>query len=254
MKLRSKNEINESIIDFWNNYLNFWELPSKWITKVISHNTGDESQNIPPSYLPENEFFIFEHRDKWRVISVHEKYTKIIADIINSDWYNIGKLTETYEKLTHNKPIIKWPVFSYYLYSTENLLPRNENVKKLEIGDVALYNEFIKSCINEEIKEVDMQFEDPAHNFYVLYQNWDKVSVCNYSTDEKNIIWHIWIITPRRFQWNWYAKILVNTVILEILENNLIPQYRAGSDNPASIKIAESLWFKKVIESFSIIP
>lgn len=254
MLIKNSDKINKDVIKFWNNYLNFKELPVKWITKVISHNTGDESQNIPPSYLPEDEFFIFEHKDFWRIISVHEKHQRAVLNLINNEWYNKEKITKLFSELITYEIKIKWPVFSYYLFDDKKLIPKNDNIKELNNEDRKIYEDFILTFVDDEIKEVDMQFWDPTHKFFVLYNEKEIVSICNYSYDEQRIIGHIWIITPKKFQGKGYGKKLVNSVIHNIIQDNLIPQYRVDFDNVASNRIADSLWFEKIISSFSIIP
>ena len=98
-----------------------------------------------------------------------------------------------------------------------------------------------------------MVFDDPNHTFFVLHQNEEVVSLCNYSTDEETKIAHIGIITPKQFCGNGYATILVNSVVQNILESDLVPQYRAEWSNNASLGIAKSLGFTPVIESFSFV-
>lgn len=241
--MKNENKLNKTIFNFWNNYLDFGKIPDKWKTIVISHNIASE--------ISENEFLIFEYLSEWRVISVNNKYFQKIKSLINYKWYDFNILRKEFENLTQKKSNIFWPVISLYLYSTEKLLPINYQVKKIEIKDKKIYDDFFKSCLDSEKKEVDMDLEDLTHRFFVLYNEKKVVSMGNYSIDEKTNIAHIWIITPKKYQWRGYGKQLVNTIIHDILSNNLIPQYRAKNTNIASLKIAKSLWFEPVLETFT---
>lgn len=248
-----QENLTNTIITFWDNYLDFKQIPEKWKTVVIPHNMGDITRDITSSGLPENEFFVFEHLSAGRIISVHDKYVGRVTDLIDREWYNFDGLKNAFQFLVQKNTKILWPVASLYLFSTEKLLPLDSRVEQIWNKDKKMYDHFMKSCVDGEIKEVNMDFEDLTHRFFILHQDWNIVSLCNYSIDEKTKIAHIWIITPKKYQWNGYGKALVNTVVQDILKNNFVPQYRADTTNIASCKIAESLGFTPVLESYSFV-
>ncbi len=234
------------VLAFWDEYLNFKDIPNKWEVVIITHN--------PTSWIPENEFFITEFPDSWIVISVHDNYVQEIRALIGEKWYDFEILKSRFEQLTRWEAKILGPVVTMSIKGFDKLLPMSPNAIRLEPEDEKKFHDFMESCTDSEAKEVNMEFGNPTHFFYALYQEWIIVSLANYSVDDKNRIGHIWIITPFRFSWKGYGKQLVNTVIRQIIDSWLAPQYRASSTNIASLKIAESLWFERVLESFSFIP
>lgn len=235
--------LDTTITKFWDNYLDFKIVPNKWENLIIPHSKVSE--------LPDTEFFILEFRKAWRIISVHEKYFEQVVGFINSYWYSFEKLRKEFENLTGKNSKIAWPIVSAYLFSDEKLLPVSKEVVKLELEDRGIFDDFMTNCLDWEEKEVDMNFEDSTHRFFVLYKDWVVVSLCNYSVNKETKIAHIGIITLKKYQWNGYAKTLVNTVVHDILDNWFYPQYRADKVGSVSINIALLLWFEIYLESFS---
>lgn len=239
----NKNNLNTIIIWFWNNFLDFKTVPNKWENLIISHSKASE--------LPETELYVLEFKEAWRIISIHEKYYKQIEEFINWHWYSFDGLRKEFEKLTGKTSKIAWPILSAYLFSDEKLLPVSKDVIELKSEDIQKFNDFMNNCPDCDKKEVDMNFEDPTHRFFILNVNWEAVSLCNYSIDEETRIAHIGIITLKKYQWKGYAKTLVNSVVHNILDNWLYSQYRADKFGSVSIKIALSLWFEIFLESYS---
>ncbi len=236
-----KNKVNKVIFNFWNNFLNFKEIPVSWNNLTIIHNRKSD--------LPENQINILSFYNNWNIISVPKKYFNILSKYLNSNKYNIEKLLIKFESIENKKVQKFWPVIFYYLYNTNKLIPKNINVRQLKwIIDKSIFNEYIESCTKEEQNSVDMDFDDKTHIFFWLFIEKKLVSLWNYSIDIDTGISHIWILTHSKYVKNWYWKELVNTLVLDILEKGLIPQYRVKHNNIASIKLAESLWFEKVLE------
>lgn len=236
------------IITFWDNYLNFKQLPNVWETVVIPHNTND-IENI----MPETECYVFEYWSAGRLISVGGKYQTGLQNFFKEEWYSFDGLKTYFESVIQKNTRIFWPVCSLYLFSTEKLLPKDSRVCPIWNKDRKIYDDFIESCMDSEMKEVNMEFKDPNHRFFILTQNGFTVSLGNYSIEKQTWIAHIGIVTPKKYQWNGYGKALVNTIVHDILDNNLTPQYRADTTNLASMNIAESLGFTKVLESYSFV-
>ena len=239
-------KINKVIFNFWNNFLNFKEIPNKWTNLVIKHDLK--------SKLTNDEIYIISFYDKWNILSVPELYFSRISKYLQNNTYNISKLLKEF-KLIKNEKIKKvWPVISYYLYWTEKLFSKSINVRKLKWNiDKNIFEKYIESCSKEEVDNIDMDFNDLTHEFFWLFINNTMVSVWNYSIDKITKIAHIWIITNFLYTKKWYWKVLVNTMVINILEEQLIPQYRVDKDNIASIKIAKSLWFIWILEGISLI-
>ncbi len=243
--METRNNINKMIFKLWNNHLDFKRIPSKWETIVIPHSVS--------SGMPDTELFVFEYLEAWRVISVHKKYFEEIKNFIDLEWYSFDSLRNKFESLTWKKSKLLWPVISLYLFSDNKLLTESINVEKLNTENKRVYEDFMNSCVDWEVEEVDMDFDDPTHRFFALYNDWKVVSLWNYSIDDPTKIAHIWIITPKRYQGNGYGKELVNTMVHDIFKNWLIPQYRADDFNVLSMKIAHSLWFEDVLKTYSFI-
>ena len=237
------NKLSPKILGFWDNFLGFWELPENWETKLILHKKG--------SQIDEDEIFILEVNWSWRIISVSTKYEDMVRKMLESD-FDERKLKKIYEKATNWKMTILWPIITSYLDNEQE----KEDVIDWRIQileDKKLFDDFVKWCKDNEMKEVNMEFWNPSHKFFAFNVDWDIVSLGNYSMDDKKTIGHIWIVTPKRFSWKWYWKILVKAMVKDIIDNWLIPQYRTSKDNIASQKIALSLWFKKIMESYSLV-
>ncbi len=234
----------QTIVTFRGDYLGFTEIPGEWLIKIIGHKDG--------SRIPENDFLVYEFEDEWTLITVGDKYREQIENFINEHWYSVESLKKQYESLVGKESRVHWPVVSFYLFTTDKLLNKAPNVRQLHSHDMQLFLDFVNSCIDGEMEEVDMNFDDSTHKFFALEIEWKICSLGNYSIHEQTWIAHIWVVTPVKYAWNWYGKMLVNSIVDDILENNLIPQYRAKTKNVASLKIAESLGFKRVLESYTL--
>jgi len=109
------------------------------------------------------------------------------------------------------------------------------------------------SCSEHNKNQIDIDFKDPLHKLFWFFQENTLVSIWNYSIDIKSSIAHIGILTLEQFQWKGCGKELVNWIILDILDNKLIPQYRVKKTNIPSNKIALSLWFTPVLETTTLV-
>lgn len=242
--MKNQQQLDKIIFTFWNNYLNFKQIPDKWEIIIIPHHIRFE--------IPQDECIIFEYFGHWKIISVHEKYVEDIKTFIASNGYGFEELKNYFKNILQKDIVIFWPITSLYLYSMEKLLPIHWQIKKIKLKDKDIYNNFMESCTHHEEKEVNMDIEDSSHHFFVLYNDWNVVSMGNYSIDKETDIAHIWIITPKKYQRNGYGKHLVNGMIHDILNNNLIPQYRVKNTNKASIRIAKQFWFTSILESCTL--
>lgn len=242
----NKAVITDAIINFWRNYLGFTQIPSTWEIGIIIHKSGSE--------IPDDDLIVFNYLSKGQIVSVAQQYFDEIEYYIQENWVAIEDLQKKFELTTQKKTQVYGPVISFYLFSTDKLLPINSSIEKLEITDKKIFDDFIGSCVDGEMQEVDMDFMSPHHHFFILRHEWEVVSLGNYSLDEtgKTPIAHIWIVTPKRHAWKGFGKELVSAMTHNILNKELVPQYRAKSSNAASLKIAESLWFTPVIESLTI--
>lgn len=239
------NTFKKTIIDFWDEYLDFKIIPKEWENRVALHNHT--------SGISEDEFFITEFPSAGRHISVSEKYADKVRNFISEEKYDFNGLKKEAEMLMGGKIKQLWPVTTMALWTTEKIKAINSDIAKLGLNDKKIFEDFMDICTEDDKNEVNMEFDNPTHTFFVLRKNWTVVSLWNYSVDDKSRIGHLWILTPKKHSWNWYWKTLVNAMVIDILQRDLAPQYRAQSTNIASIKIAVSLWFETVLESFSFV-
>jgi len=214
-----------------------------WI-KVISHS---------PNLADSKEIYILTYWGWKTIISVQEQCKKEIIEIIDKHWIDNDKLHSVIQKIYDWEKKHTWIILTSYLFSREQLKPKNPQVRRINKDEIELYADFMKKCEDKDIDEVFMEFSEPFQEFYWYFEWGEMVAVCNYVVDnEKDKIAHIWILVRSDQKWKWYWKILANDVSHEILERNLIPQYRVWEENIASRKIAESLWYEEILRWYSL--
>lgn len=241
----SKNEINNRIFNYWNNFLFFKQKPKIWDNIVIRHNLD--------SWLWIDEIYILSFFNWWNVISVWNNYFDYIFEYINTNWYNLELLKNEFKKLTSRGIKVKWPVISFYLFYDKYIMNESLNIKAITEKDKMEYYKFLSSCDKIDLEKVDINLFDITHRLFWFFEKEKLVSLWNYSIDEETKIAHIWIITLKCHQWKWFWKVLVNWIVKDILANWFIPQYRVLKNNLSSLKIARSLWFEEILETLSII-
>jgi len=233
------------INNFWWNYL--WcstdDFQWNWI-KVISHS---------PDLVDSKEVYILVYWNWKTIVSVMKQCKNEIIEIIDKYWINREKIHSAINKIYDWEKKFTWIIITSYLFSKEQLKPKNPQVRHINKNEIELYTDFMKKCEVKDISEIFMDFKEPFQEFY-WYFEWNQiVAISNYIVDDENDkIAHIWILVRSDKKWKWYWKILANDLSHEILERNLIPQYRVWEENIASRKIAESLWYEEVLRGYSL--
>ena len=132
-------------------------------------------------------------------------------------------------------------------------MPIDPNVRQLERSEKALFNAFREKCSEEDKYEVYMDFDIIFHKFYAYFYNNEIVALWDYCKihDDDNVALPS-ILTREDCRWKWYGKAVVNVITHKIIEDGLVPRYRADPKNIASKNIAKSLWYEEVFDWYSL--
>lgn len=240
-KLKSLRQIQNT----WSSYL--WiensDLLKKWI-KVISHSK---------ELLDSKEIYILKYNAWATIISVPEEIRLEIEKIIKESGQDNNKMHEAISRLYEWNKMNTGYILTNYLFDSAKINEINPNTRYISKDQKLLFDDFMTKCLDEDKKEVFMEFEEEFHKFYWYFENWELVAVANYvRNDENDKLAHIWIILRSDKKWMWYWKILANDITAEILNRNLIPQYRVAENNIASRRIAEKLWYEEILRWYSL--
>lgn len=198
------------------------------------------------------EIQVLSLRNWWTVINVSDECFDELSEIIQKFWINQEK---TGELLQGKYTWVLTPYCSVqsYLFTDEKLTPIDSNVRKLERSEKAIFEAFREKCSEEDKYEVYMDFDVTFHEFYAYFYNNEIVALWDYCKihDEDKVALPS-IITREDCRWKWYGKAVVNAISHKIIEEWLVPRYRADPKNIASRNIAKSLWYEEIFDWFSL--
>ncbi|MCX6822443.1 MAG: GNAT family N-acetyltransferase [candidate division SR1 bacterium] len=198
------------------------------------------------------EIQVLTYKNGGTIINVPDECYEELKEIIQTFGIDDEKIGQLLQKKYKGK-LSSYHSVRLYFFENEKLLPIDNNIRKLEKSEKALFDAFMDKCTEQERYDVYMDFEAKFHNFYAYFQDGDVVALGEYCKihDEDEIVLPS-IITKENYRGKGYGKAVVNAMTHKIIESGLISQYRADPKNIASINLAKSLGYEEVIEGYSL--
>lgn len=230
---------------FWNSYYKYLEIKDN--EKICLRKRKEIINN--KFHYP----IIISFIDNRVIYSVEKNYYEnFIKDI------NINSMVNKEEIKNHIKIFLQNKIQHFRIKEMYRMY-KNESRNDIDISKVISINNLQKKeyfnsfkIIRDDVYKEKKWKEISKNNFLNGIIKDNKIVSMGYISDINYGMGNIVIQTIEEYQNRGYGKMVVEKISQEALKNSVLPIYWVENKNIASIKLAESLGFKKVVDEIVV--